>query len=168
MIEAIDIFRIGLRWVHALAGVAWVGGSIFYFLVLSPAVESLTMVRAPQELMAAIGAEFRSLVKTAIPIFIFSGVILALDRFSQGSITTEYVIVLALKVSLAAGMFWIAVRLGERRPAPAAGSGDSLGGWFRARVSYPVLVLILGIMVYLLAIVLKVMYEAALRVRIGL
>ena len=151
-----------------MAGVAWVGGSIFYLLVLNPAIESLTTVKAPQELMAAIGAEFRSLVKITIPIFIFSGVILTLDRFSQGGITTEYVIVLALKIVLAVWMFWITTRLGERRPAPDAGGSESLGGLFRARVSYPILVLILGVIVYLLAIVLKVMYETALRIRIGL
>jgi len=163
LIEGIDIFRIGLRWLHALAGVAWVGGSIFYLLALNPAVERVTSARVPAELMSAIGAEFRGLIKVAIPVFIFSGVILTFDRFSQGAITTQYVMVLSLKIALALWMFWLAVRMGERRMGPARAGRASESGLFGLRVSYPILVLVLGLAVYLLAIVLKIMYETALR-----
>ncbi len=162
MIEGIDIFRIGLRWLHALAGVAWVGGSIFYLLVLNPAMVKVTSSGIPPGLMPAIGAEFGGVIKAAIPVFIFSGVLLTFDRFSQGAITTQYVIVLALKIVLALWMFWLAVRLGERRTMPA-GMAAVRKRRFGMTVSYPILILVLGLAVYLLAIVLKVMYETALR-----
>ena len=35
--NALDWILVAIRWAHALAAVAWVGGGIFYLMVLRPA-----------------------------------------------------------------------------------------------------------------------------------
>ena len=33
------LFQLAILWAHAMAAVAWVGGSLFYALALTPAIE---------------------------------------------------------------------------------------------------------------------------------
>lgn len=153
--EVLDLFRIGLRWLHALAAVMWIGGSLFFWLVLRPALEGLPDPGVRGPLAARIAKEFQGLVQLAIGVLVLTGALIGLDRLSQSEVVSSlYVGVLALKVALAVGMFWLALRIARRR----SGSGPAPG-----RVSPQTVILTLGLVVYLLAEVLKILFEGGLR-----
>ena len=162
--ELVDLFRVGLRWIHALASATWVGGGLFYLLVLGPALQVMGDSEVRRRLSRVVGREFSMVIKAAIPVFLVSGALLTLDRLTRSQLPPSYVAVLALKIALALWMFWLAQRMGGRE-IEAGGHGGRAGIMvsFPFRVSAQALVVVLGVIVYLLAIVLKVLYENALR-----
>ncbi|MBI4496712.1 MAG: hypothetical protein HY689_02290 [Chloroflexi bacterium] len=157
--DALDLFRIGLRWLHALAAVLWLGGSLFFWLVLRPALDDLPDPAARSPLAARLAKDFGGLVQLAIGVLVMTGAILSFDRLSQSAATPLYMGVLALKVALALGMFWLVLGLarGRARARPSAPRPAS------GRVTPQAMVLSLGLLVYLLAEALKVLFEGALR-----
>ena len=88
-----------------MAAVAWVGGGIFYLMVLRPAVQQARGL--PAETSRSIGVEFRGLVSTAIAILLLTGVILSASRLTQDAVTSPYVAVLVVKIVLALYMFYV-------------------------------------------------------------
>ncbi|MBM2827212.1 MAG: hypothetical protein HW403_1276 [Dehalococcoidia bacterium] len=167
--ELLDLFRVGLRWAHALAAVTWVGGGLFYLFVLSPAFNKVNDSDTRRQFGSVIALEFRGVVRTAIPVFLVSGALLTLDRLTRSQLPPSYVVVLGLKVAMALWMFWLAQRLGGRESRyPSRNQGVGGVAMLPVRVSAPTLIVALGVMVYLLAIILKVLYENALRASSGL
>jgi len=168
--SALDWILVAIRWGHALAAVAWVGGGMFYILVLRP---SLRRRPASPETRQDIGTEFRGLVNTAIGVLLVSGAVLAASRLTSDAVTIPYVAVLAVKVALAFYMFYV-VRFLRRRaypeentPIPPLAKG-SWGGfcswWSRARglLTSTNGVLIAGVVVFGLSDVLDLLFEKAL------
>ena len=103
--NALDWILVAIRWGHAVSAVAWVGGGIFYLMVLRPAVR-----RAqgwPEETARAVGSEFRSVVATAIAVLLLTGAILTVARLTEDAATIPYIAVLVVKVTLAAYMFYV-------------------------------------------------------------
>ncbi len=175
-----SIFQIVILWAHALAAAAWVGGSLFYVFAINPAVTQVGRAAVPGALLGAIGREFREIVRLAILVFAVTGFILAFTRLSDPKIGFGYVAALGLKVVLSLWMFWLAGRIGARvasppgplpsgategeanSPSPAPlerGPGGEARPWWR-RPQY--LILVLGVVVYALSYVLRVLYEQAL------
>lgn len=150
-------FHVVILWAHAMAAVAWVGGSLFYAVVLDPALYQVGRTPERVSLLAAMGAEFREVVRLSILIFVVTGAILAVTRLSQPHLSTSYVVVLGVKVALSVWMFWLAGRVGKRREAGERGvlSAWSSAWWLRPQY----LILELGVVVYLLSIVLRALYE---------
>ena len=105
--DALDWILVVIRWAHALGAVAWVGGGMFYVLVLRPALH-----RAPadEQTNRTVGAEFRGLVNTAIAVLLITGIVLSASRLTADTVSIAYVVVLAVKIALALYMFYI-VRL---------------------------------------------------------
>lgn len=97
-----DFFLLVTRWLHLLAAAAWVGGGIFYLLVLRPASQR---VRPEPEFMSAASAEFRTLVNTSVVVLIATGVILATNRLTSGVTDTPYAVTLGAKSILSIWMF---------------------------------------------------------------
>ena len=62
--NVLDLILLVIRWGHALAAVAWIGGGIFYLMVLRPAIQRAQ--RLPAATTREMGVEFRGLVSTAI------------------------------------------------------------------------------------------------------
>ena len=160
--ELVDLLRVGVRWGHALAAVVWVGGSLFYLLALNPALALLGDFPERRALLDHIGRQFQEVVRLAIRIFVLTGVVLTVDRLTQPTITVAYVLVLGVKIALSLWMFWLAQQL-RRRPGPSGVRGVTaqmrLGrDWLQS----PNLLLMLGLVVYLLAEVLKVLFEQSL------
>lgn len=145
-----------------MAAAAWVGGSLFYVIALNPALERVGRTPERATLLAAVGREFREVVRLAILVFVVTGAILAVSRLSQPRITLSYVSVLALKIVLSLWMFWLAGRLDRPPTAPAGGSAakDDRPHWRRP----PYLILELGVLVYLLSLILRVLFEQSLGV----
>ena len=107
-----DIFILVVRWIHTIAGVAWVGGSLFYLFVLRPASRKGD---GGVGTSSAIANEFRGVVDTAVMVLIITGVVLAFDRLTSKYTDVTYVSVLGVKVALSLWMFWLAGVLQNRR-----------------------------------------------------
>ena len=161
-----DLFLVAVRWIHVAASVAWVGGSLFYLIVLRPAVRKSGESGSRVNALAA--AEFRTLVDVCFFLILVTGISLTFDRLSGGVAGAAYAAVLGLKAALSVWMFLLARRrrartaLMERyadRPSPPPGK---LAKALRAASGYN-LVVILGLIIILLADLLNALYESALR-----
>ena len=117
---ASDAFMLVMRWLHVVSAAAWIGGSLFYLLVLRPALR-----RSPDPLRLTATREFRALVDTSIFVLLVTGVMLTLDRLTPGVVGMPYVIVLAAKIVLSLWMFHLA--RGRRRYTPLAGPARGAG-----------------------------------------
>jgi uncharacterized membrane protein len=150
--------RVVIRWAHAVAAVAWVGGSLFYLLALRPALSS---TGADPRIEPAIAARFKEIVETSLVVLLVSGAVLTFDRLTSGAAGGLYLAVLTAKVSLALVMCWLTWELGwaGRRRRPAARAHGAVSRW----LSPPRLTLLLGLGVVLLAVVLRELFEAGLR-----
>lgn len=166
MTTADEFFQVAVRWVHVLAAAAWVGGGLFYLLVLRPAVRRSGESGARINAFAA--AEFRTLVDICFFTLLVTGISMTFDRLLGNVVGVQYAAILGIKAALSVLMFVLARRrrartaLMERyaeRPPPPAGK---LAKALRAVSGYN-LVIILGLIVILLADLLNAMYEAALR-----
>ena len=148
-----------IRWADALGAVAWVGGAIFYLVVLRPA---LRRGPVPEETTRTIGEEFRGIVNTAIAVLLITGIILSASRLTSDTVPLAYVVVLAVKIALALYMFYI-VRFLRRRAYPEE-VAQSPGWWPRLRghATGTTGVLILGVVVIGLADVLAALFENSL------
>ena len=158
--NVLDWILVVIRWGHAVAAVAWVGGGIFYVMVLRP-----SMQRAPAsaETHRIVGIEFRALINTAITVLLLTGVIISVARLTEDTITIAYVAVLVFKIVLALYMFYI-VRFLRQRTYPEEPAAAN-GWWGRARGSLTGTtgVLIIGLVVFGLADILSALFQHGLR-----
>ncbi len=157
--DFLDWILVAIRWSHALGAVAWVGGGVFYLMVLRPAFRRAS---PPPEISRTIGEEFRGLVNTAIIVLVVTGVILTASRLTADTVAAPYVAVLVLKIILALYMFAV-VRF--RRPGRSSTSVNGESG-FRARIRQqltgPTALLVIGVVIFGLADVLGALFEASL------
>jgi uncharacterized membrane protein len=160
-----DVFLLIVRWLHLVSAAAWVGGSLFYLVVLRPAAR-----RSPESagrINTAVAVEFRALVDTCILVLLTTGIILTLNRLTPGVIGAPYAITLSTKIVLSIWMLLLARGRRRRAVLPAAHretlapASSGLQKVARALSGYNLLVL-LGIVVFLLSDLLKVLYDAAL------
>jgi uncharacterized membrane protein len=165
-----DIFALVMQWAHALAALLWIGGALFYALVLRPAQQRAQDSQSRQ-LNQAITQEFRSWVNLAIGVLVISGAALTLARLASGVATPAYIFFLGVKVLLALITFFLffLVRSQQRRrastsPTATGPAQRERSPWGRARglLSGPTLILVLGITVFLLADVLRYLVERSL------
>ena len=161
-----DTFLLIVRWLHLVSAAAWVGGSVFYLIVLRPALR-----RSPEGsrlVNAAAATEFRALVETCVYVLIATGVILTLHRLTPGVVSAPYVAVLGAKIALSVWMFVLAwtrrrrTSVTEAFREEQAAPTSTLGRILRAMSGYNTIV-ILGLAVFLLSDLLKTLYELALR-----
>lgn len=155
----LDWIVVIIRWGHALAAVAWVGGGAFYLLVLRPAVRRSQGL--PPDTGAAIREEFRGLVTTAIAVLLLTGAILSVVRLTDDAATLPYAVVLAVKIALALYMFYVVriVRRGDYEER--SGEEDSRRRRIARRVTSPMALLVIGIVVIGLSDVLDALIEKA-------
>ena len=155
-----------IRWFHALAAVTWVGGSLFFVLVLRPQ-QSRAGGQGPMMGPDALN-QFRGLVDTCIAVLLVTGTILLFDRITAASTTSAYIATVSLKIGLAAWMFAIARRRWRRR-RPLQAQSASQGVAPRGRLARAMaimsgvnLTVILGIAVFFLADLLAFIFEEGL------
>jgi uncharacterized membrane protein len=139
-----------IRWFHALAAAAWVGGMFFYVAVLTPAMKRLAAGSERAVLVEAIAKQFKDLTQSAIAVVLLTGAVLTFDRLSQPHVLRPYVLLLAVKIALSVVMIGLASGVGRRRKGARR--------WPRW-LSVPYLILVLGLLVYLLAILLQVFFD---------
>ena len=154
---AADYFLLAIRWLHAISAVVWVGGGIFYWLVLRPALRG---DNAPEGIARFAAVEFGQLVGLAMGVLVVTGGILAVQRLTEDTSTVTYVSVLAVKVALSAWMFFLVLSRRRGRAEPSEGRG-------RLRVAVNALghvntTVILGMGIFLLSDVLRLIVERGL------
>lgn len=156
-----DVFLLLIRWIHLVSAATWVGGSLFYLLILKPSVSN----HSETGVMANTAAEFKSLVNTCIVVLIATGLILAFNRLSEGIVNESYVIILGLKSALSVFMI-ILVHTQRRRTRKIRDydqeSGKILPNRFGQAISGFNSLVMIGIVIFLLSDLLKVIYEKGL------
>lgn len=158
--NVLDWILLAIRWGHALAAVAWVGGGIFYLMVLRPALQQARGL--PAETSRSIGVEFRGLVSTAIAILLVTGVLLSGSRLTGDAVTSPYVAVLVVKIALALYMFYV-VRFMRQDSYPEDPElGDSRRQRLMGRLTGTTALLVTGVVVIGLSDVLDGLLENAL------
>ena len=158
--DALGWILVAIRWGHAVSAVAWVGGGIFYLMVLRPAIRQSQGL--PKDTGRAIGVEFRGLVSTAIAVLLITGVILSASRLTEDVITSPYVVVLVLKIALALYMFYV-VRFMRQDSYPEDRTlGDSRWQRLSGRLTGTTAILVTGIVVIGLSDILDGLLENAL------
>ena len=164
MLSPNDLFLTATLWLHTLAAAAWLGGGLFYLIVLIPALKRVPDV--PRALAGALRVEFRTLVITSIIVLIATGGVLAFERLTEAG--TPYAATLALKTVLSIWMFAMARdrRRSERLLATIRGSElpprSKLGRVFDFLTGYRMFVA-LGLAIFLLSDVLATLYQNELR-----
>lgn len=147
-----QILSVLMRTAHTLAGGVWVGGSLVYLLVITPA---LRLGKAAPEVSAAIATQFRRLVNISIVTLLLSGVYLMFDRLTTTTVGVAYVVTLAVKIALALTMFGLAIFQAQEARRPARLRGRM---WRLA----PRLILALGVIVFLLGAALNGLFDVAI------
>ena len=157
-----DWFMVVMRWLHVLAAAAWIGGSIFFFAVLRPALRGSS---GGPLLNRLAGQEFRQLVDVAIWVLLVSGAIISVDRLASGHSTPTYGMVLALKIAFSLWMFglvWFRRRGSSTMPPEEATRNSGLVRRISSALAPTNLILALGILVLLLAELLGHLFEQSL------
>lgn len=158
--NVLDWILVAIRWGHALAAVSWVGGGIFYLMVLRPAIRRSRGL--PAETGRALGQEFRGLITTAIAVLLLTGAILTVSRLTEDTVTTPYVAVLVVKVVLAFYMFYVVRFLRQQSYPEEAETGGAWWGRIRSRVTGTTALLVIGVAVIGLSDVLDALLEDSL------
>ena len=158
-----DVFLLIAKWLHVVSAAAWVGGGIFYLLALRPAIRQVEPARG---FLAAVGAEFGTLVNTSVVVLVATGVVLALDRLSSGAADAPYIVTLGVKSALSLWMFLMVQSLRRQNRSSEALGQLTAGTVRKSRLrgvlsSYEMLVA-LGLLVFLLSSLLGDLFEAAL------
>ncbi len=153
--------RLIVRVAHTLAAATWVGGSIFYLIVVLPALRSSESTPA---VAAQIAALFRRLVNICIGVLLLSGAFMTFDRLTQTMLGLPYLVVLGLKIVSALAMFILAIYLSQSNIRRLAKRSTRLSACFKMPRA-PQLLLALGIWVFLLGALLNGLFEATIAPR---
>ena len=159
--NVLDWILTAIRWFHLLAAVAWVGGGIFWILVLRPALRKSDDTGGATR--RSIGEEFRNLVNTAIGVLLITGIVLSATRLTDTAVTTPYVAVLVVKIVLALYMFYVVRFLRPRVYPDSANAGGSCIGRAKDRMTSTGALLIYGVIILGLSDVLNALFENAVR-----
>jgi uncharacterized membrane protein len=149
-----DWLMVIVRYAHAVAAIAWIGGSIFHALILRPLTiaEPEKMARA----MSLITPAYREIIDIAVVTLIVSGIILTFSRIQGDEATVQWAIVLAIKFALAIWMFYIVWR--RRRMT----SENTLNEGITSKLLGYNAILVIGLLVFLLANILQELIETSL------
>ena len=157
--SAVDLLLVAMRWAHGMATIIWLGGGAYATLIQGHELRQLDDREVAARLGRATGDAFGRWVNAAIIVFIVSGVILTFDRLASRGATLQYGIVLGLKIALALWLFGLAQRIQRRRGRTVRGPFAAV----RQALGSPLALLWIGAIVVLLAAILKMLYENALR-----
>lgn len=148
-----------VRTAHLAASAAWLGGSLFYALVLGPQLARLEEAR---RISPAIGRSFGRVVTASAWTLLGTGAYLTFDRLTNTRLGLPYAIVLALKISLAVWMFLLAGALRRNRGKPPVEASGVYARW-RGLLPVPTFILVLGLIVFVLSATLTTIYQATPR-----
>lgn len=102
-----EAFLLLIRWLHHVAAVLWVGGGLFYLIVLRPILRTHP---TGENLRETVALHFRGVLHICILILLVTGTLLMVDRLTPGRVGSIYVFVLVVKILGALWMFWAALK----------------------------------------------------------
>ncbi|CAN5499040.1 hypothetical protein BH24CHL1_BH24CHL1_01770 [soil metagenome] len=138
-----DWMLVLLRVAHSVAAVVWLGGGVYFFLALRPALQEADS--AGQAVAAAAQRAYGEWAQIATIVLLGSGVVLTFERLSDNTGGLTYVALLAAKVLAGVWAFaLVRVRLRSRRRRNQRSSSE--------------LILMLGFVAFTLGIVLATLY----------
>ena len=108
-ISAADWLILIARWAHITGALAWVGGSIFFAVVLRPV--SVAQPEAMRGVIGPIGSVYREVVDISVAAVLVSGIVLMFDRLTGDDATVAWVVVFSVKIAIAIWMFYLVWRL---------------------------------------------------------
>ncbi len=144
--------RLIVRAAHTLAAAAWVGGNIFYLIVVLPVLRS----DPTPAIVTQIAAHFRRLVNICMGILLLTGAFMTFDRLTQTTLGLPYLVVLILKIVSALVMFILAIYLAQSNIRRLAKRTTRLSK------AAPQLMLALGIWIFLLGALLNGLFESTI------
>ena len=100
MWDLFDILTLIVRSLHAVSSVLWIGGSIFYLIVLRPALRDAEKAGAPPGRIVSrlVALHFREWVHVSMIALLVSGAILTFDRLTEPTVSALYIGALAAKM----------------------------------------------------------------------
>lgn len=153
MMALVLALRVIMRSAHVLAGAAWVGGSIMYLLVVTPALR----LGGPAPAVAAkIATLFKQMVNVCMGVLLLTGAYLTFDRLTQTTLGLPYLLVLALKIALAIVLFILALYMAQSNVRRLAKRSTRLSK------AAPQLMLTLGIVIFVLGALLNILFELSI------
>lgn len=135
-----------LRVAHALSAMVWLGGGVYLLLVVRPTLGS--QESPPHAFLAASRERFREVAQVATIVMLASGVVLMVDRLSNGSGGWQYAALLATKILAAIVAFWLAGVRPTRRALRSRGTRGAL----------PEVIVLLGLLAFVLGVGLSSVY----------
>ena len=161
-----DILILLIRWLHLTSSSAWIGGGIFYILILQPLIN-----KNPQafiSLKSSTGRAFQSLSNICIIVMIATGAIMGFDRLTESVTDISYAITLSVKVVLS---IWIIIQMQMLRRKKMISKIDEsimpLPTSMLRKIVKPFTgyngIVITGILVFFVSDVLGMIFENALR-----
>ncbi len=160
MWDLFDILALIVRWVHAISSVLWIGGSLFYLIILRPALRDAEKSGAPPGRIVSrlVALHFREWVHVSMIALLVSGAILTFDRLTEPTVSALYIGALAAKIGIAFWLFGIGTatyrkKLIERRHEARDskdGGGRGVTRWLKPIVS-PSMIVYGGLVVILLS-----------------
>jgi uncharacterized membrane protein len=142
-----------VRAAHILAGAAWVGGSLFYLIVVVPALRAFGPAPA---LAAKIAELFKRMVNICVGVLLLTGGYLVFDRLTQTTLGLSYLVVLSIKIVAAIVMFVLASYMAQSNIRRLAKRST------RFSRAAPQLMLALGILVFILGALLNSLFEMSI------
>jgi uncharacterized membrane protein len=157
-----DYLLVIVGWIHAIAAVSWLGGAVFFWVVLRPAIRSGTL---PDAVMRFVGTEFSQIVTLSMWTLVITGGILMFNRLSGPSATLPYGAILGLKIALSAWMFFLVT--GRRSRATTDGPTTANGTKRRLRkavnsLGHINMTVVVGAIIFLLSDILRMLVERQL------
>lgn len=168
MWDLFDILTLAVRWVHAISSVVWIGGSVFYLIVLRPALKDAEKSGAvPGKLVSRLVAlHFREWVHVSMIALLVSGAILTFDRLTEPTVSALYIGTLVAKIAIAFWLFGIGTATYRKRLIDRAHDAqdvqefrkNSISHWLRPLAS-PSMIVYGGLIVILLSDLLNTAFE---------
>ncbi|MFQ5934362.1 MAG: hypothetical protein ACE5KI_06940, partial [Dehalococcoidia bacterium] len=145
MWDLFDILEVAVLWIHAASAVLWIGGSLFYLMVLRPALRDADKGGGlgSSRIATLASLHFREWVHLSMVALLVSGAILTFDRLTEPSISGTYIGALVAKIAIAFWLFGIGTVTYRKRvleqptpqPPREGTGGPLLKRWLRPLVS---------------------------------
>ena len=142
MPQDIDVIDLVLRWLHILAAITLVGGTIFWRFVCVPGLAHLDE-STRKEVFSGLRSRWSRLVMLGTALLLISGLVNLYQIMGQYELPRPYHMVFGIKFLIAMVIFYIAARLSGRSPA-ADRFREKLGFWLNVNLVLAILVVCLA------------------------
>ncbi len=164
--DIVNIFNVLVIWAHLISATAWVGGSIFWLIVVTPSIKKISP-NDKIEIMKSISNEFKSVVDTSMFILLFTGAIMTFNRITPGHIGSLYVLILGIKILFVSYLFYLIRSRRSNYPTTQPISLKNRNDRkFMIITKKPNLIVIIGLIIYLISDILRSIHDASIHLNL--